>query len=722
ASATADLHNWVAARWISLEEGLVSRPQPAAVADADRTNLLRLLERIQHDWIDGVLEASLHRRAWLDLGLDWQDEAVEQPWDRILVAPDRPVQTLGQRETIADVFAAAQNTLLILGEPGAGKTTTLLELVRDLARRARDSAAEPPPVVLALSTWTGRHRSLQDWLTEELNVRYQVPKRLARGWLEAGRLVLLLDGLDEVREALRPACVAAINVFAQEHMPAGLAVTCRVTEYSALPERLRLRSAICLQPLTPAQIDAYFERAGAGLENLRAAMREDEALRTLALMLSVMTMAWRDAPAAAWHSGEVITLEQRRRQLFDAYVQTALRRKGAREGEAFARHTLEVLPWLARQMRLRDQTLFAIEQMQPDWLEGSRRQQAYFLLTRLIATLGLALPFCLFPVSFGAKLAVLVTGVVAGLATTGLDFWLFGRDAAARPISPRDRALACAFLLGLVPVFGLPLIFRFAGISLPTDSSATLAVYGLLFAASMSIPIDVKTRDIRAADAVGWSWSQAARRAGLTIMTWQWFLISGGLELSAIEGWVRASKEYGIGQPGFWPGLAVGLLAGAAGFWRWRQRGWLVVAGTCALGSLGAELGQFLVSRGSGGLLIATLLLALLVGLFGGLSPGLDKTRAGRTGAWFWLKVPVLTALIVGLCVGSLLFVIGTVLGGRSNYQTGALISLAVGGTLGVVAFFRFGGFQGAQHFVLRRLLVQSGRRNPTNSSIRPCA
>jgi len=58
----------------------------------------------------------------------------------------------------------------------------------------------------------------------------------------------------------------------------------------------RLRAAICLQPLTPAQIERYFAAAGAGLDHLQQALRQDAALRELArspLMLSVMALAWR---------------------------------------------------------------------------------------------------------------------------------------------------------------------------------------------------------------------------------------------------------------------------------------------------------------------------------------------------------------------------------------------------------------------------------------------
>ena len=715
ANATADLHNWVAARWISLERDAAtgSRP-PVATTDADRTNILRLLERIQHDWVEGVLDTSLHRRAWMDLGLDWKDEAVEHPWDRILVAPDRPVQTLGDRETIAGIFASAQNTLLILGEPGAGKTTTLLELVRDLVRRARESAAEPAPVVLALSTWTGRHRSLGEWLAEELNLRYQVPKRLAQGWLDGGRLVLLLDGLDEVREAVRPACVAAINAFALEHMPAGLAVTCRVTEYSALPERLRLRSAICLQPLTPAQIDAYFERAGAGLENLRAAMRADEGLRVLAqtpLMLSVMTMAWRDAPAEALRNRGAATVEQRRKQLLDAYVQTALRRKGTKEGEGFGREMLEVLPWLAAQMRARGQTLFAVEQLQPDWLDGTGRQFIYFLLTRTLAVLVLALPYCFFPLPLAAKLGVLAEGAALGIVLAGFDYSIF-RWEPARVRTPWYRLIVLTCLFGLSPTGWLTDWVYWKGLAGPllTDLTPTLTGFSILVTATITTLTDVKTRDIRPADAIGWSWWQSGRRAAFTIVGWQWFLIIGFLETAAFKDWNYAVREFRFGGAGFWPGLASGAIMGSVLTWRLNWRGWVVVIYGGALSMLGGELGQLIVSGETKGVLVGTLFIFFMTALFGGLTAGIDETRARRIGAWFWIKVPLLAALAVGSVIGGIFGGVGMLSGGWKNLGQTALFGAIAGGIFALVAFFRFGGFHGTQHYILRRLLVQSGR------------
>src|SRR3954471_24377863 len=97
--------------------------------------------------------------------------------------------------------------MLILGAPGAGKTTLLMELTRDLLDRAGIDTSHPIPAVFHLSSWAVERRPLADWLTDELNKRYYVPKKLARTWIDADRVLPLLDGLDEVASEQRAACI-----------------------------------------------------------------------------------------------------------------------------------------------------------------------------------------------------------------------------------------------------------------------------------------------------------------------------------------------------------------------------------------------------------------------------------------------------------------------------------------------------------------------------------
>ena len=176
-------------------------------------NRRAMLEVVQNDWVKGVLEKSLYHETLIDLGLEERPEAVTRPWDVQVHMPDRPKRILPPGTPIVQVFDEAQGELLILGAPGAGKTTMLLELARDAIARARQDAALPIPVVFNLSSWTNPKQPLAAWLVDELINKYHAPKKVAQGWVDQDELLLLLDGLDEVRAENREACAQAINTF-----------------------------------------------------------------------------------------------------------------------------------------------------------------------------------------------------------------------------------------------------------------------------------------------------------------------------------------------------------------------------------------------------------------------------------------------------------------------------------------------------------------------------
>jgi hypothetical protein len=53
---------------------------------------------------------------------------------------------------------------------------TLLDLTRDLVNRAEQGIDYRIPVVFNLSSWRDEKQAIADWLVEELNTKYQVPK------------------------------------------------------------------------------------------------------------------------------------------------------------------------------------------------------------------------------------------------------------------------------------------------------------------------------------------------------------------------------------------------------------------------------------------------------------------------------------------------------------------------------------------------------------------
>jgi predicted NACHT family NTPase len=220
--------------------------------EQERQNRAVMLERVRSVWLAGVLEESLHGGEIIDLGFAYRPAALGNSglpsWQQ--ASEYDYLLPLGTK--IEDVFAAAERVLLVLGEPGAGKTTMLLQLVTHLLAAAETDDSCPIPAVFALSAYRD-DRPLSDWLVDQLANNYELPRRLAAQWIDAGRFVPLLDGLDEVDPALRPACAEAINAFRRQHPGVWLLVTARSRDYQTLATRLHMDKAIVLQPLTQSR-------------------------------------------------------------------------------------------------------------------------------------------------------------------------------------------------------------------------------------------------------------------------------------------------------------------------------------------------------------------------------------------------------------------------------------------------------------------------------------
>jgi DNA polymerase III delta prime subunit len=264
----------------------------------------------------------------------------------VVQVPDRSPSPSCQEHASAKIFDEQAGALLILGAPGTGKTTFLLELAQDLLDRADRDESQPIPVVFPLSSWAARRQPLAEWLIAELNQRSYVPKKVARQWVEAEQILPLLDGLDEVAAEHREACVDAINQFRREHGLLPIAVCSRIADYEALGTKLRLRTAVEVQPLAKSQVEDYLARVGEPLRGLRTALEEDASLWELLetpLMLWVAMLAYRDVPLASLQGN---TVEQRQRHLFAQFVEAMFRRRTSQRRYS-PEQTKRWLSWLA---------------------------------------------------------------------------------------------------------------------------------------------------------------------------------------------------------------------------------------------------------------------------------------------------------------------------------------------------------------------------------------
>lgn|GEM_PF-6830347 len=200
------------------------------------------------------LRLSLHEQIKIDLARQEQPQRVGQP-HLPLIAEDAPppsppfVQLINRvlqpfsRPQPPEPIDASQPTLalfhrsdiqgrlLILGEPGAGKTTELLSLAQALLAQAKDSDQHPIPALFELSAWTA-DQPIAPWLAAQLQDNYRIPPAVTHHWLQTQQLLPLLDGLDELGLENQNRCIAALNQFLTEHPAMKAVVCCRREQYS----------------------------------------------------------------------------------------------------------------------------------------------------------------------------------------------------------------------------------------------------------------------------------------------------------------------------------------------------------------------------------------------------------------------------------------------------------------------------------------------------------
>ena len=504
------------------ELGIVeARLYPAIAVPPDeeqRSQLLILLDRVNDQWVEGVFRNSLHNEVLISLGKRPVDEAVEPPWKQRVELPEQRLDLPLRDRNIGTVFDAT-GLLLILGEPGSGKTTTMLELASHLVERARGEPKERVPVVLNLSGWMSG-QALSEWIATELSAKYRVPVKIARSWLASDYLLPLFDGLDEVQANLQPECVAAINEFIDQFKPPGLVVCCRLMEYQWLPERLKLNGAICLEPLSADEVNTFLASGGAPLASLQKAVTTDPVLQEVSrtpLMLSIMSLAYQNRQFDGESARQkTIPPKERRDQIFALYIDQMFKRKESADFLFPKDNVIGWLSWLARKMKGHSQSVFVVEGLQPSWL-GSIGQR----------------------VAYGAVVALIV-GLAVGLVValnTRLTVWQDGVEVASGLLNNLRGLLAVALSVGL------PVGLLYGLIVGPIS-----ALIGGGRVASMN--------RIRSVEKMSWNWNQfrkQAARVGLIV----------GLAAGLIVGLMSGVAD-GL-EAGLLFGVVSGLIGGVVG-------------------------------------------------------------------------------------------------------------------------------------------------------------
>ena len=167
-----------------------------------------------------------------------------------------PGKPRGEAVPVDDVVKALAHSrrLVLLGEPGAGKTFSLWRIAADQARRAQTDPQAPIPLLVQLNRWTEAGDSLEVFLRRELG-RLEAHLDSLRS---QGRAQLLLDALNEVPTDQRRQKGPQVKALADQEDVWCLVVSCRERDFRG-PLALNL-DTLRIEPLDPLRVHAFVTR------------------------------------------------------------------------------------------------------------------------------------------------------------------------------------------------------------------------------------------------------------------------------------------------------------------------------------------------------------------------------------------------------------------------------------------------------------------------------
>ena len=361
------------------------------------------------------------------------------------INPAHSSKDLTQNDIEKIFFDECLSSMLVLGAPGAGKTSLLAELGSKIVQRTLREKKGYLPIFLNLTSWSNfrpakkEKLTFWDWIISELKSSYGIKGKQYQEILLSKRVVFLLDGLDEIIEAKRLAFLEEFNAFIFEHR-VPVAISCRRIEYDLLKQQaeekqdkvLRLNGAIEIMPIEASQMEAYLREKGyEAIAKTYVASPKLQQVLNSPLWLSIVTNTF---PSESWKSikHEPENWNLKLLEHYEAWIinqklpawnlkteKTRSKNRAVKVKSYEQNQVIHWMAWLAFIMQREDQSILFLERIQP-WYLPYALIRKYTIRSYFTLALGAGfLCGMVFGVGFGVTVDFylgLVLGVVFGLA------------------------------------------------------------------------------------------------------------------------------------------------------------------------------------------------------------------------------------------------------------------------------------------------------------------
>ncbi|WP_157728302.1 NACHT domain-containing protein [Actinopolymorpha singaporensis] len=296
---------------IAAQAAVMKAASSAAAASVRNTKLLSRIEKL-----DEILSfekslrtqiASLHN----GIRVPHTDTTKKVSYSKLFVQPTlrriEEDEAENERDVNVNVLLLSTLRLIILGDPGGGKSTTSLKLTYDVASGRRSPLSATVPFLVVLRDYAKEYSKsrmpLIEYLAQLCRTPYSVepPEDAIEYLLLNGRALVVFDGLDELLDvADRRQIVEIVEGFCYRYPTTPVLVTSRRVGYEEAPLDKDLFTVAQLQEFDDDQVETYarkwFSLDGSipkphREERATSFLRESELVKDLRvnpLMLSLM--------------------------------------------------------------------------------------------------------------------------------------------------------------------------------------------------------------------------------------------------------------------------------------------------------------------------------------------------------------------------------------------------------------------------------------------------